>query len=69
LNISDLLRLDLMVLFVHQCAADQGTFNGLVQELMFQPQLRSLVLEAFRAPQRSTQLIQAIGALMGQSQS
>jgi len=66
---SDLLRLDLMGLFVHQCAADQGTFNGLVQELMFQPQLRSVVLEAFRAPQRSTQLIQAIGALMGQSQS
>ncbi len=65
----DLLKPDLMGLFVHQCAADQGVFNGLVQELMYQPKLRTKVLEAFRAEERSPALIQAIGALMGQTQS
>jgi len=65
----DLLKPELMGLFVHQCAADQGVFNGLVQELMYQPKLRIKVLEAFRADERSTSLIQAIGALMGQTQS
>ena len=65
----DLLKPDLMGLFVHQCAADQGIFNGLVQELMYQPKLRTKVLEAFRAEERSPALIQAIGALMGQTQS
>ena len=63
----DLLVSELMGLFVHQCAADQGVFNGLVQELMYQPKLRLKVLEAFRADERSPALIQAIGALMGQS--
>jgi hypothetical protein len=65
----DLLNAELMELFVHQCAADQGVFNGLVQELMYQPQLRIQVLEAFRGQERSPTLIQAIGALMGQTQS
>lgn len=65
----DLLDSQLMGLFVQQCAADQGVFNGLVQELMFQPKLRVKVLEAFRANNRTPELIQAIGALMGQQQS
>ena len=65
----DLLTAELMELFVHQCAADQGVFNGLVQELMYQPKLRMQVLEAFRANERSPALIQAIGSLMGQTQS
>ena len=64
----DLLTSDLMDLFVHQCAADQGIFNALVQELMFRPKARIRVLEAFRAQERSPALIQAIGALMGQTQ-
>ncbi len=64
----DLLNTELMALFVHQCAVDQGVFNGLVQELMYQPQLRIQVLEAFRGQERSPALIQAIGALMGQTQ-
>ena len=62
----DLLKPDLMGLFIHQCAADQGVFNGLVQELMYQPKLRIKVLEAFRAEDRSPSVIQAIGVLMGQ---
>ena len=62
----DLLRPELMDLFIHQCAADQGVFNGLVQELMYQPKLRIKVLEAFRAEDRSPSVIQAIGVLMGQ---
>jgi hypothetical protein len=65
----DLVADSLMNLFIHQCAADQGVFNGLVQELMFQPKLRVKVLEAFRADERSPALIQAIGSLMGQTQS
>jgi len=65
----DLLADPLMGLFLHQCASNQGVFNGLVQELMFQPNLRTKVLEAFRADQRSPALIQAIGSLMGQAQS
>ena len=65
----DLLTAELMGLFVHQCATDQGVFNALVQELMFQPKARIKVLEAFRAQERSPPLIQAIGALMGQAQS
>ncbi|MDC9719520.1 MAG: DUF3549 family protein [Gammaproteobacteria bacterium] len=65
----DLLSKELMELFVHQCAADQSVFNGLVQELMYQPKLRTQVLSAFRAQQRSPALIQAIGSLMGQTQS
>ena len=64
----DLLTSDLMGLFVHQCAADQAIFNALVQELMFRPKARIRVLEAFRAHERSHALIQAIGALMGQTQ-
>jgi hypothetical protein len=36
---------------------------------MFQPKLRVKVLEAFRANNRTPELIQAIGALMGQQQS
>jgi len=66
---NDLLDQHLMGLFLHQCAHDQGIFNGLVQELMYRPKLRSVVLAAFRAPERNPQLIQAIGSLMGQSQS
>ena len=62
----DLLKPVLMDLFIHQCAADQGVFNGLVQELMYQPKLRIKVLEAFRAEDRSPSVIQAIGVLMGQ---
>lgn len=62
----DLLKPDLMGLFIHQCAADQGVFNGLVQELMYQPKLRIKVLEAFRAEDRSPSVSQAIGVLMGQ---
>ena len=62
----DLLKPVLMDLFIHQCAADQGVFNGLVQELMYQPKLRKKVLEAFRAEGRSPSVIQAIGVLMGQ---
>ena len=62
----DLLKPDLMGLFIHQCAADQGIFNGLVQELMYQPKLRIKVLEAFRAEDRSPSVSQAIGVLMGQ---
>ena len=65
----DLMSAELMGLFVHQCAADQGIFNALVQELMYQPKLRLKVLEAFRTKQRSPALIHAIGALMGQEQS
>jgi hypothetical protein len=65
----DLLNAEIMGLFLHQCAADQGVFNGLVQELMYQPQLRIQVLAAFRAQERSPVLIHAIGALMGQTQS
>ena len=64
----DLLATELMGLFVHQCAADQGVFNTLVQELMFRPKARVKVLEAFRAHERSPTLMQAIGALMGQKQ-
>ena len=63
----DLLKPVLMDLFIHQCAADQGVFNGLVQELMYQPKLRKKVLEAFRAEGRSPSVIQAIGVLMGQT--
>ncbi|MCO4837515.1 MAG: DUF3549 family protein [Oceanospirillaceae bacterium] len=65
----DLATDPLMDLFVHQCATDQGVFNGLVQELMFQPKLRVKVLQAFRADKRSPALMQAIGSLMGQTQS
>ena len=65
----DLLKPDLMDLFIHQCAADQGVFNGLVQELMYQPKLRIKVLEAFRAEDRSPRVIQAIGILMGQKKA
>ena len=63
----DLLKPVLMDLFIYQCAADQGVFNGLVQELMYQPKLRKKVLEAFRAEGRSPSVIQAIGVLMGQT--
>ena len=65
----DLLAQELMALFVEQCASDQGIFNGLVQELMYQPKLRAQVLAAFREDGRSPQLMQAIGSLMGQNQS
>lgn len=65
----DLLNAELMNLFVHQCAADQGLFNALVQELMYQPKLRQQVLESFRGKQRSPALVQAIGSLMGQEKN
>ncbi len=43
----------------------QGAFNAVLADLMYIPGMREPVLQAFRSPERSRQLSQAIGAFFG----
>lgn len=45
--------------------AGQQGFSRVLADLMFNQELRALILQAFRNPQRSEQLTQAIGAMFG----
>lgn len=46
----------------------QGAFNAVLADLMFIPGMREPVLQAFRSPERSGQLSQAIGAFFSNLQ-
>ena len=50
--------------FLEACALDQGVFNALVGELMYQQDLRRAILNLLRSPQRSDRLAQAFGELL-----
>lgn len=44
----------------------QGAFNAILSDLMFIPGMRNIILQAFRSPERSGQLAQAIGSFFTQ---
>lgn len=53
-----------LVFLEHLAAAGQDVFNGLLAEMLFQPALRQALMAAFRLPQRSETLAQAIAQLL-----
>lgn len=55
---------NIMVYLEHLAAAGPEVFKGLCAELMFNAQLRPRLLSAFRQPERSNILAEAIGSLM-----
>jgi len=57
-----------LVFLEHLAAAGQGVFNGLLAEMLFQPNLRLALMAAFRLPQRSEVLSQAIAQLLTPSE-
>ncbi|MDP6968157.1 MAG: DUF3549 family protein [Gammaproteobacteria bacterium] len=61
---ADLRERAVLMAFVEACAVDQGVFNGLVGELMYQQDLRLAILHLMRSPQRSDRLAAAFGALL-----
>ena len=65
---ADLRENTVLAAFVEACAADQGVFNGLVGELMYQQDMRVAILQLLRSPQRSNRLAAAFGHLL-QAQS
>ncbi len=60
----DLREPQVLAAFVEACAADQGVFNGLVGELMYQQDLREAILALVRSPERSERMAQAFGAFI-----
>lgn len=67
---SALLEPKVLHLFLEQLAqgeAGQAGFSRILAELMFMPVHRALLLQAFRQPERSPALEQAIGEMFGQS--
>lgn len=66
---SALLAPEVLSLFLERLArgeAGQIGFSRILAELMFMPVYRSLILQAFRNPQRSETLSRAIGEMFGQ---
>ena len=61
---ADLRETAVLSAFVEACAADQGVFNGLVGELMYQQDLRQAILALVRSPERSERLAQAFGVFI-----
>lgn len=60
--------LDILSLFLEKLAtsdAGQNGFSRIIAELMFMPTLRTLILQAFRDPNRSDALTCAVGAMFG----
>ncbi|GAA0788364.1 DUF3549 family protein [Marinobacterium sediminicola] len=67
---SALLEPQVLTAFLEQLAqgeAGQAGFSRILAELMFMPVHRALILQAFRNPERSEALGQAIGEMFGQS--
>lgn len=67
---SALLEPKVLRLFLERLAsgeAGQAGFSRILAELMFMPVHRALLLQAFRQPERSPELEQAIGEMFGQS--
>lgn len=61
---------DLLHIFLEKLAnsnAGQAGFSRILADLMFIPTNRALILQAFRTPQRSSALTQAIAAMFGQN--
>ena len=61
---ADLRETTVLAAFVEACAADQGVFNGLVGELMYQQDLRRAILQLLRSPERTNRLANAFGQLL-----
>ena len=61
---ADLAEDGVLSAFLEACALDQGVFNALVGELMYQQDLRRAILNLLRSPQRSDRLAQAFGELL-----
>lgn len=59
---------DILKLFLEQLArgkAGQTGFSRIITDLMFSPVMRALIMQAFRHPERSEALSQAIGEMFG----
>lgn len=68
------LQTELLLLFLESLANTvssqyPGTFNAIVSDLIFIPGMRDKILQVFRSPERSEQLILAIAAFLKQSRS
>jgi len=61
---TDLRQDAVLAVFVEACAAEQGVFNGLVGELMYQQDLRQAILGLVRSPERSDRLAVAFGQFL-----
>lgn len=64
-----LIHSELLILFLDALASTehgQGAFNAIISDLMFIPGMREPILQAFRSPERSEQVAQAIGAFFSQ---
>jgi len=51
------------------CDAGQQAFTRILSDLMFLPEMRALILKAFRSNEQSDALRQAIGVMLGQQRS
>lgn len=61
---------DILAVFLEQLAqseAGQAGFSRVLADLMFIPVMRTLILQAFRQPERSDALSAAIGQMFGES--
>ena len=61
---TDLRQDAVLAAFVEACAAEQGVFNGLVGELMYQQDLRQAILALVRSSARSQRLALAFGQFL-----
>lgn len=71
-NLTSLYQPEILQVFLEKlaiCEAGQQAFTRILSDLMFLPEMRALILKAFRHNEQSDALRQAIGAMLGQQRS